>query len=126
MRIPKMDQVEAWKGGTLSQGRHVVEVEKVTEGTSSGGHPELEVLLRAIESDTEPGAIITDWITVTENSLGRLKQFLLACGADPDLFSEEREVSPDDLTDRTVTITVGPHQTPDRKTVQRVKSYQAD
>lgn len=124
MEIPNLSQTEAWKGGTLTRGRHDVEIEKATEGKSSGGHPELTVLLRAIESDPEPGAIITDWITVTEESLGRVKQFLQA--ANPDAADGDLDLDPASLEGRTVGITVGDHKTPDDRVVQRVTAYHRD
>lgn len=73
-----LDGVEAWSGaGTLPPGQHVCKIEEATEGTSSGGNPQVELLLRATGGDTA-GASIRDWIIVIPSTLGKVRQFLEA------------------------------------------------
>lgn len=70
--------VEAWKGGgLLPAGTHHVEITDATEKTSSGGNPQTEVELRAIGGEYE-GGTIRDWITLTPEAFGRVRQFLEA------------------------------------------------
>lgn len=73
-----LDQVEAWKPGSiLPSGSHVCTVEEAAEG-SQNDHPVIELKLRAIEGEHE-GGVIRDWVHVTQASLGRVKQVLVAC-----------------------------------------------
>jgi hypothetical protein len=75
MEIPALDSVEAWKGGAvLPPGWHDIRVAEVSEGTSSGGHPQAELKME------NPEGSIRDWVTVTAESLGRVKQVLEAFG----------------------------------------------
>lgn len=123
MQIPDLTEVETWRGGTLSTGVHHCVIETAEEGKSSGGHPELKVMLRAIESDPEAGAIITDWINLAPDALGRMKQFLDAVALDS---NGGGELDPEVLIGRPVRVTIGPHRTPSGSEVMRVKGYHLD
>jgi hypothetical protein len=75
------DDVEAWSGGIiLNPGTHVVKCVKAEEGTSSGGHDQIELEFEAIAGE-EVGATIRDWQVVTPESRGRVLQILKAFGA---------------------------------------------
>ena len=75
MEIPALDGVDAWTGGAiLPPGWHEVRVNEANETRSSNGHPQAELKMES------PDGSITDWVTVTRNSLGRVKQVLLAFG----------------------------------------------
>lgn len=73
--------VDAWEGGVLITAPFdgVVEVDSATEGQSSGGNPQGELELRAVEGEQQ-GSTIRDWVVVTPNSLGKVKQVLEAFG----------------------------------------------
>lgn len=74
----RLDDVEAWKGGgLLPPGSYVVEITNAEEKTSSGGNPQVEVELRAIGGPCD-GGTIRDWITLTAEAFGRVRQFLEA------------------------------------------------
>lgn len=71
MEIPALDGVEAWSGGAiLPPGWHEIKVRETQETTSSNGHPQAELKMDGSEGS------ITDWVTITPNSLGRVKQIL--------------------------------------------------
>lgn len=72
--------VEAWEASDiLPPGTHKVEVIKAEEGTSSGGHPQLELELRAYTGEHQDGTI-RDWIVVIPSTAGKVKQILEAFG----------------------------------------------
>lgn len=80
MRIPDLSGTEAWKGGdTLPPGRHRVAVSEAKEDQARSGNLQLVLKLRAVGGDYQ-GGTITDWITITANTLGRVKQVLQALG----------------------------------------------
>lgn len=76
--MPKMDfgTAEAWEAGDklLPAGEHVVEIMEAETGTSSGGHPQIEVKL----SNHDGG--LRDWIVITPKSLGRAVALFDASG----------------------------------------------
>lgn len=73
-----LDGVEAWKGGAiLPPGSYNCTIASAEEGTSKGGHPQIEVKLEALDGDYA-GGTITDWIVITEGSMGRVRQLLEA------------------------------------------------
>jgi hypothetical protein len=68
--------VDAWEGGVLlPPGEHVVEVDDATEKTSSGGNPQIELEMRAVGGEQD-GGTIRDWVTITPEAAGRVKQCL--------------------------------------------------
>lgn len=73
-----LDGVDAWKGGgLLPAGTHTVEIADATEKTSSNGNPQVEIELRAVGGECD-GGTIRDWITLTAEAFGRVRQFLEA------------------------------------------------
>jgi hypothetical protein len=113
--------VEAWEGGAiLPPGTYTVEVDDAKEGTSTGGHPQLELQLRAIGGD-QAGGEIRDWIIVTPQSAGRVKQMLSAlevAGLDGKVRFEAS-----DLVGKRCKIVVRTEQY-DGKDRSRVKAYE--
>jgi hypothetical protein len=72
--------VEAWAAGDiLPSGTHTVEVTESKEGTSSGGHPQVELDLRCVAGQYVDGTI-KDWIVVIPKTAGKVKQILEAFG----------------------------------------------
>jgi hypothetical protein len=72
--------VEAWEGAViLPPGEYLVEVDDATEETSGSGHPQIKFEMRAVGGEQE-GGTIRDWVTITAQSLGRVKQVLDALG----------------------------------------------
>ena len=72
--------IDAWEGGViLPPGEYLVEVDDATEQTSSGGNPQIQLEMRAIGGEQD-GGTIRDWVTITPESLGRVKQVLNAMG----------------------------------------------
>jgi hypothetical protein len=75
-----LTDVEAWAGGIITPPFDgLVEVDDAEEGASSGGHPQFMLELRAVEGE-QAGSTIRDWIVVTPQSAGRVKQVLEAMG----------------------------------------------
>jgi hypothetical protein len=80
IEIPSLNEVDPWKASSiLPPGWHLCDVDSAEEGTSSGGHPQFEIRLMAIEGEHQ-GSTITDWLVITQGSLGRVKQVLDALG----------------------------------------------
>jgi hypothetical protein len=72
--------VEPWKGGDiLPAGGHDVVCVEAGEGTSSGGHYQLELTWAAYTGEHQ-GAQLRDWVHVTEQTLGKVVQLLTAVG----------------------------------------------
>jgi hypothetical protein len=69
--------VEAWKGGGLTSGTHTCVIDEVSEGTSSGGYDQIELLLRSIDGP-ESGGKIRDWVVVNERTMGKVRALLEA------------------------------------------------
>lgn len=79
MKIEKdLNEEQAWQGGGgLNPGKHLLRVIEAGEGTSTGGHPQGELNLEAIQGE-EQGGTIRDWIVVTPQSYGKFKALLEA------------------------------------------------
>jgi hypothetical protein len=73
-----LDGVEAWKGGqVLPVGRYLCRCTDAEEGRSSGGHFEIHLTWEATTGE-HTGGQIQDWVQVTENSYGKVRQLLEA------------------------------------------------
>jgi len=79
--LPNMDDVEGWSGGggIFPFGDHRVRVTSAKQGTSTGGHNQFELELVGVDGEAK-GMTQRDWITITENTLGRVKAALVAFG----------------------------------------------
>lgn len=75
MKIPNLKNVEAWRASTaLPPGIHACRIAAVREGEKNG-KPELQIDV----ADNE-GRQSTDYMTISDSNLGRLKMFLQAAG----------------------------------------------
>lgn len=76
--ISNLNEVDTWEGGEiLPPGTYVCQIDEAQEGTSSGGHPQIELSLRALGSEHN-GGTIRDWIVVLDTTLGKVKSLLEA------------------------------------------------
>lgn len=117
-----LDNVEAWAAGDiLPPGTHVCRIDNATEGTSRGGHPQIELDLRCTVGEFE-GGTLKDWVVVTQASLGRVRQLLEASGLD--IPPGEFELDASALNGRPVQIIVREETKPDGGTATRVKGYE--
>jgi hypothetical protein len=95
--------VEAWSGGSvLPPGKHRVVIADVEETTSSNGNDQIKVRFEGLGN--QAGSAITDWITVNENTLGRVLGFLRAAGLE--VPEDEFEIPTGRLLDQQLTIVV--------------------
>jgi hypothetical protein len=69
----------------LPAGDHVVTISAVEDGTSSGGHPQLEV-----KAGNDEG-VITDWIVVIPTALWRATSLFAACGLEKPADGQVKE-----------------------------------
>lgn len=70
---------DPWEVSTeriLPDGNHVVEIKEAVVGTSSGGHPQVELLL--CNKDGQ----IRDWLVVTDASVGKVVALAQAAGVE--------------------------------------------
>lgn len=115
-----LTDVEAWEGTTiLTPGEYDVAVDDAKEGTSSGGYPQLELQLHAVSGEQQGGQI-RDWIIVTAQSAGRVKQVLLALGVPAD---GKVKLEASDLIGKRCHIIVRNEPGQDGKDRSRVKAY---
>lgn len=124
LNIPDLSEVEAWTG--LEPGTYQARVADAKIGRSRSNHPELELAFQigrqAEDGVTEfrpGGGTITDWIAVTEKSLGRVRALTDALQLPPSIGTLQRSA----LIGQRATIRVGHHPTPDGGQVLRVKGY---
>jgi hypothetical protein len=122
IKLKDFDQVEAWKGGggMLPPGKHHVEITETTEGTSSGGHDQIEIQFEAVNGTGG----IKDWIVFAPAALGKARMLLEAVGIVPQ--GGDWEFPTGQLSGKKLTITV--IEEPDRrdptKTRRRVAAYE--
>jgi hypothetical protein len=73
---------EAWEVSTgewIPVGDHATKVDSIDgTGTSSGNFPQIEVIVKDGENRTRK-----DWINISANTVGKVVQFLKACGVEP-------------------------------------------
>lgn len=118
-----MTDVETWSAGDfLPPGHHEVQVVSSTQGTSSGGHPQLELELTATGGEYEGGSI-RDWIVVIPSTAGKVKQLLEALGVEVPNGALSFEAS--SLEGKRARILVREEQGQDGKLRSRVKAYEA-
>lgn len=115
------NEVEAWSGGALMPpGRHLCTLDQVAEGTSSGGHPQIEVTM-VVAAGAHIGCSARDWIVVTDNSLGRVRQFLEAAGVE--INEGEFEIPFGALLGRKVTVLARQGHKPDGSEKLEIAAY---
>lgn len=118
--LKDMDKVDAWSGGgILGAGAHTVYVDRAEEGTSSGGHPQIELEFRSAQG----AGSIRDWLVCIESTAGKVRSLLDATGIEPQ--AGEWQFEPRMLVGRKLDIRVS--EEPDRndpsKTRSRVQEY---
>lgn len=117
-----LTEVEAWSGaGILPPGTHVCRIEDAEEGESSGGHPQIQLDLRAITGEHE-GGTIRDWIVVIPATLGKVRAVLEA--ADVEIPEGAFELDASVFVGRLVRIVVREEPSPDGTRRARVKAYE--
>lgn len=118
-----LDNVDAWAGGAiLSPGNHTVRVVEADDTkTSRNGHPQIVLKLEATDGP-ETGGTITDWITITPNSLGRVRQILEAFQYS--IPSGQFQLNAGQLLNRTARIVVREEPGNDGKMRSQVKAYE--
>jgi hypothetical protein len=70
-------EAEAWDVSTekiLGEGNHIVDIKDAQMGTSSGGHPQIELQLGNIDGE------IRDWLVITDASVGKVVSLAQAAG----------------------------------------------
>jgi hypothetical protein len=101
IKIKDMDKVEPWSASNiLGPGRHLVTIEAAVEGTSSGGHDQVELEFDAMNGSGS----IRDWLVFTPATLGKARQLLDAVGIQP--AGDEWVFPTDELRGRRLTIVV--------------------
>lgn len=77
-----LDDVDAWSpsGIILNPGEHICHVVD-QEFEEKNGHPVVKLQMEAVAGE-EQGGEIRDWIHITPNTLGRVKQVLLGFGVE--------------------------------------------
>jgi hypothetical protein len=77
-QVEDLDKADAWAASTLLDvGWHTVRIAEATDGTSSGGHPQVELRLESADGD------IRDWLVYTPATKGKFVQVLQAAGIEP-------------------------------------------
>ncbi len=110
-----LTDVEAWTGGGgLPPGTYDVSIEEATEGTSSGGYGQFELLL------TCPQGRMRDWLVIVPKTLGKLRALIEAAGLS--VPSGEFDFDPSELVGKLVQIDVA-EETYDGKARARVQGY---
>lgn len=120
--IPQdLNQVDAWAvGGSLPPGTYVCRISEVKEGQSSGGHPQIELELTC-EDGEQRGQTQRDWITVTPNTLGKVRQVLEA--ANVQLPAGPFQLDSSMLANKLVEIVVREERDNEGKPRNRVQGY---
>lgn len=118
-----LDNVDAWAGGAiLSPGNHTVRVTEADDSKfSRNGHPQIVLKLEATEGP-EIGGTISDWIIITPNSLGRVRQILEAFQYP--IPGGEFQLNAAQLVNRTARIVVREEMGNDGRMRSQVKAYE--
>lgn len=126
MGIPvDMNGVQAWTpGNVLSPGTHTVKVTDAEEKSEPGRNPQIILSMEAIAGN-ESGGTVKDWLTITPNSLGRVRMVMEAFGVPvpPGQFNLEASA----FRDRVAQIIVRsePSRKDPSKSYSKVTGYEA-
>lgn len=123
MKLGSMQNVEAWKaGGPPPPGTYLARIDSAEEGTSSGGHPELQLSWTVIDGEYD-GAEIREWLVYTPAAIGKFKALIQATGVE--VNQEDAELQPDALIGRHALIVVRtePGRNDSTKVFSVVKGY---
>jgi len=85
---------DAWGGGfqLVPPGKYILEVANIQQGTSKTNNPKMDVTFTVAEGQEtdeaakHTGRTVFSTYSLLPQSLGRLKQFMIACGAPLDKF----------------------------------------
>jgi hypothetical protein len=88
------ENTDAWGGGyqLVPPGKYILEVKNIQQGSSKANNPKITVTYEVCEGQEtdeaakQTGRIVFNTYSLLEQSLGRLKQFMIACGAPLDKF----------------------------------------
>ena len=76
MKVGDLNDVRPWRvGGAPPPGDYTVRVADASEGTSSGGHPQIELTSVVVDGEYE-GAEVYDWIVAIESTKGKVRQLV--------------------------------------------------
>lgn len=121
IKLDNIDKEEAWNvSQVLPPGWHNVKIVSSEEGQSSGGHPEIELELESLLGEGR----MKDWIVVTSQSLGKVRQLIEAAGVQ--IKGGVWEFDPALLTGAEVSILVRvePKLSDPSQTVHKVVGYE--
>jgi hypothetical protein len=99
------DNVDSSRRRIDEWGWYEAEIESAVPGTSSGGHPQLDITFK-LTDEKYPGFKIRYWLVVTANSAFKVKQFGEALGFEG---GNLRGVAPSDLAGLPIKIKIGPN-----------------
>lgn len=118
----QLDNVDAWEagGGILPPGKHVCTITDAKQGESRNGHPQIELRAESVDPQAA-GAGIRDWVVITPNSMGRVKQLLEAAGIS--IPSGSFNFDPAQLEGKRVTLYVAVGRKPDGSEKNEVTGY---
>lgn len=122
IKLENIDQQEAWNvSQVLPPGWHNVRIASSEEGQSSGGHPEIELELESLLGEGR----MKDWLVVTSQSLGKVRQLIEAAGVQ--IKGGVWEFDPAVLTGAQVSILVRvePKLSDPSQTVHKVVGYES-
>jgi hypothetical protein len=78
IKLGNLKGVEAWNaGGGLPAGEHICRIDDAKPGKSKNGYEQIELTWTAIDGPFQ-GAEKRDWLTLTENSMGKVVALLEA------------------------------------------------
>jgi hypothetical protein len=121
IKLEGIEEAQAWSDSImLPVGWHQVRIDSAQETTSpQQGVPQVEIKFVGKAGD------IRDWLTVTRESMGRVKSFLNAVDLP---YGNNADFPTEDLSGKRLSIYVGERQREDRetggfKTVREVKAF---
>lgn len=123
MKLGNLADVEPWRAGAPPPpGSYVCRIDDAREGTSSGGHPQLELSWTVSGGDYQ-GAEIRDWLVVIETTRGKVVALLQAVGIE--IAGGEFELRVADLIGRVAEVVLRsePSYKDPERMVTRVAGY---
>lgn len=96
--LPRINFADIKGPEPVPAGEYLVEVQTAVEAVSKAGNPKISLRLRIVGGAFD-GKNIFDDLTFTENSMFRIKQFMIATGSDPEF---EGDVDVEEFIGKTV------------------------
>ena len=125
MKLGSLKDIEPWRaGGPPPPGSYTARIDDAGEGQSKNGYPQLTINWTVVGGDYD-GAEITDWLTITEATRGKVVALLNATGVE--ITDGDFELNPADLKGRKAQIVcrAEPSYKDPSKTVTKVAGYKA-